>query len=73
MLNFAILANKENEPTIAIEAFTKVMEFGKKSPYFATALYGYASGLEKKLFLQETVTKEQALEIIEKYNIQILK
>ncbi|MFN9301883.1 MAG: tetratricopeptide repeat protein [Candidatus Kapaibacterium sp.] len=68
LLNFAILANKENEPTIAIEAFTKVMEFGKKSPYFATALYGYASGLEKKLILQETVTKEQALEIIEKYN-----
>ncbi len=68
LLNFAILANKENEPAIAVEAFTKVMEFGKKSPYFATALYGYASGLEKKLFLQESITKEQALEIIEKYN-----
>lgn len=68
LLNFAILANKENEPTIAIEAFTRVMDFGKKSPYFATALYGYASALEKKLLQQDSITKDQALEIIEQYN-----
>ncbi|MBK7987715.1 MAG: hypothetical protein IPK11_12540 [Ignavibacteria bacterium] len=68
LLNFAILANKENEPAIAIDGFLKVMEFGKKSPYFATALYGYASALEKKLIIQDSITKDQALDIIEKYN-----
>lgn len=67
LLNFANLANKENEYDIAMEAFDKVMNFGKKSSFFITALYGYASALEQKVIGKDSVSEEEAKNIITKY------
>lgn len=72
LLNFANLASKENEYDIAMEAFTKVMDFGKNTPYFITALYGYASSLEEKLLDRDSVSREEANGIINKYQ-EIIK
>lgn len=72
LLNFANLAGKENEYDIAMEAFTKVMDFGKNTPYFITALYGYASSLEQKLINRDSVSRDEANGIINKYQ-EIIK
>ncbi len=73
LLRFGNLAQREGFYDIALKAYDHVIASGRKrNPHVHTALYGYASTMEKRLKSNANFSQEEVSVIIERYE-QILE
>lgn len=67
VVEFAGNAARENNFDVAARAYEYVIAMGKSSPHAVSALYGYASTLEKKFETENTLSEDAAKRIIDHY------
>ncbi|HYF03734.1 MAG TPA: tetratricopeptide repeat protein [Patescibacteria group bacterium] len=67
LLMFADASRNDGDFDIALKAYEAVMERGKTSPFFSTALYGYARTLEQKIQHNPNLGRNETEQIIKRY------
>jgi tetratricopeptide (TPR) repeat protein len=67
LLMFAEASRNDGDLDIALKAYDAVMQKGKSSPFFSTALYGYARALEQKIQANLKLDKSETEQIIKRY------
>lgn len=68
ILYFADRSRQDDQLTIALEAYSKIIDQGRNNRYFTAALYGYAKTLERKITTEAKITPELVLSIIDRYS-----
>ncbi len=73
ILSFADISRKDGQTSIALKAYSELIDMGKSTRFLPTALYGYARTLEEKLNLDTSISKQDAGEVISQYRNIIKK
>ncbi len=68
ILYFADRSRQDDQLSIALEAYSKIIDQGRNNRYFTAALYGYAKTLERKIITETKITPEIVLSIIDRYS-----
>ncbi|MES2766643.1 MAG: tetratricopeptide repeat protein, partial [Bacteroidota bacterium] len=71
LLQFADASRNDGDLDVALKAYDAVMERGKSSPFFSTALYGYARTLEQKIQTNPNLPKSEIEQIVKRYRTVI--
>lgn len=67
ILRFAEDSRADEQFEVALEAFSYVIDLGKKNPYRQNALYGYTRTLEAKLRSSKDISNDFLYDIIRQY------
>ncbi len=67
VLNFANLSRNDGFFDIALKAYEFIIDQGKSNRYTPSALYGYARTLEQIIRDNSTISRQQILQIIDRY------
>lgn len=67
LYSFALARQKDEQYDIALKAFGKVIDFGKKSPYLLNAMFGYNRVIENKMLLNKNLDNKEFEYLIKKY------
>ncbi len=67
ILYFGDRSRQDDQLTIALKAYSNIIDKGRIHKYFTAALYGYAKTLERKLTTDAQITPELVISIIDRY------
>ncbi len=67
LLEFADITSRDNQYDIALKAFGKIIDRGKFSPHFQSALYGYARTLDNRLQSATALSVKDINDVIDRY------
>jgi TolA-binding protein len=67
LLEFADITSRDNQYDISLKAYGKVIDRGKNSPNFLSAMYGYARTLDNRLQNATTLSESDINEVIDRY------
>lgn len=67
ILTFGINSENSGNLEVALKAYQYILDMGRDSKYFSSAIYNYTRALERKLLFEKNLTTDNVNEIIERY------